>query len=188
MSIQTWEELVNYVIGDATQISNSTAETLLVPSYAIPAGFWYPGRIMRTRLQGVISNVVTTPGTLTLRAYLNGIAGSKLSGTDNALALSVTAHTNATFDVEWLTTCRANGPLATSGSLITVGKANLGLARVTSSPAFPGESDFLPSTGLAAVTGLNLLAASSLDFSAQFSVATSPTNLTINQMTMESLS
>lgn len=188
MSIQTWEELVNYTIGDATQISNSTVETLMVPSFALPANFFYPGRIIRTRLQGVISNVVTTPGTLTLRAYLNGTAGSKLSGTDNAMALSIVAHTNATFDVEWLTTCRANGPLTTSGSLFTVGKANLGLARVTSSPIFPGESDFLPASAPAVVASLNLGAAATLDFTAQFSVATSPTNLTVNQMTMEALS
>jgi len=181
MSLQTWEEALYSSIADATQISNSTTETIMVPDTSIPARYWYPGRTLKATLNGVMSNVVTTPGTLTLRARFGGVAGTVLAASA-ALALNTTAQTNAQIWIEFLLTCRAAGWSATSGSLWTSGKAALGNSRATQ-----GLLDNIPASGNAVVASLDLTSASTLSFTAQFSVATNPTNLTINQFVLEAL-
>ena len=68
------------------------------------------------------------------------------------------------------------GYTATAGSLMTSGKVALGLSRSTQ-----GLVDMMPASGNAVVSSLDLASAGVLSFTAQFSVATSPTNLLINQ-------
>lgn len=181
MSLQTWEETLYSSVADATQISNSASETIMVPDTTIPAKYWYPGRTLKATLLGSMSNVVTTPGTLTLRARLGGVAGTALAASA-AIALNTTAQTNAQVWIEFLLTCRATGWSSTSGSLLTSGKACLGLSRSTA-----GLVDMIPASGNAAVASLDLTSASTLSFTAQFSVATNPTNLLINQFVLEAM-
>lgn len=183
MSLQTWEETLFSSTVDATQISNTVAETIMIPDTAIPARYWYAGRTLRFTLRGALSCVVTTPGTLTLRARLGGVAGTALVSSA-ALALNIVAQTNDQMDAEFLITCRAAGLSATSGTLFATGKTCLGLARVA---ANLGQVDFLPASGPAQVAALDLTSASIISLTAQFSVATSPTNLLINQYTIEAL-
>ena len=94
MSRQYWEELLFAAIADATQISNSTAETIMVPDRNIPSGWWEQGRTLQAKLKGSLSNVVTTPGTLTVRARYGGVGGTLLVASA-AVALNVAAQTNS---------------------------------------------------------------------------------------------
>lgn len=181
MSLQTWQEALQVSIADATQISNTVSETVMVPDFNLPAKFWYPGRTLRVTLAGVMSNVVTTPGTLTLRARLGGVGGTALAASA-AIALNTTARTNASIWMQFLITCRTNGFSATAGSLMTQGWANLG-----SSASVVGRTDMIPDTGNAVVSSLDLVSATILSLTAQFSVATNPTNLTIKNAVYESL-
>lgn len=183
MSLQTWEELLTATIDDAAQISNTTTETIMVPDTPIPARYWYPGRTLKATLRGKLSCVVTTPGTLTLRARYGGVAGTLLVASP-ALALNIVAKTNSQVAIEFLITCRANGNGAAAGSLIASGQANLGEARVA---ADVGSYDMIPINGSAVVSALNLIDTGTLSFTAQFSVATNPTNLLINQFYLEAL-
>lgn len=183
MSLQTWEEALYSSITDATQISNTTTETIMVPDTAIPAKYWYPGRTLKATLRGALSCVVTTPGTLTLRAKYGGVAGTLLAASP-ALAMNIGAKTNSQIDIDFLITCRAAGWSATSGSLWTTGRANLGEARVA---ADVGSYDMIPLNAPAVVASLNLIDAGTLSFTAQFSVSTNPTNLLINQFVLEAL-
>ena len=67
MSMQSWEETIYTMLADGPTLT-AAAEALLVPDVSIPAAYMYPGRILRATLFGKASNVITTPGTLTLRA------------------------------------------------------------------------------------------------------------------------
>ena len=178
MSKQGWvENLVSPVV-DAAQISNTTAETIMIPDVAIPASYFYGGRTVRVRLMGKMSNVVTTPGTLTLRVRWGGVGGTVLVASA-ALTLNTTAQTNAQIIIEFNITCRVEG---NPGKLIVSGWDCLGLSAATQ-----GRVDLIPASGQAEVGSLDLNSATSLSFTAQFSVATNPTNLTIQQVTFESL-
>jgi hypothetical protein len=181
MSLQTWEEALYSSIADATQISNTVTETIMVPDTAIPARYWYPGRTVHVLMTGMLSNVVTTPGTLTLRARYGGVAGTPLAASA-ALALNTTAQTNSQVWIEFLLVCRLTGWSATSGTMWTSGHAALGNSRSTQ-----GLKDLIPASGNAVVSSLDLTSAGTLSFTAQFSVATNPTNLIINQFVLKAL-
>lgn len=181
MSIQSWQELINQSIVDATQISNSVTETIMVPDFTLPAKYWYPGRTLRIILLGQMSNVVTTPGTLTLRSRLNGVGGTVLAAS-SAIALNTTAKTASSIRIEFVHTCRATGNSATSGSMYTQGTANLG-----ESASVAGRTDHIPDSANAVVSSLDLTSATTLSYTAQFSVSTNPTNLTITQALYEAL-
>lgn len=181
MSIQTWEEVLYAALASATQISNSAAEALLVPDTAIPAKFWYPGRTLKMTIKGSLSNVVTTPGTFTIRARYGGLAGTALAASA-ALALNTTAKTNSQVHIEFIIQCITAGLSATSGSLLTSGMACLGDSRSTA-----GLLDQIPISGNAAVSSLDLTSAGTLSFTGQFSVATNPTNFTATQHILEAL-
>lgn len=182
MSLQTWEEALYCSVADATQISNTTTETIMVPDTSIPAKYWYVGRTLKATLIGSASCVVTTPGTLTLRARYGGVAGTVLAASA-AIALNITAQTSDTVWIEFLLTCRAVGWSSTSGSLWTTGRAMLGSLRTGGTQV----TDMIPNSANAVVASLDLTSAGTLSFTAQFSVSTNPTNLTINQFTLEAL-
>ncbi len=175
MSLQSWEELINTIIADATAVTG-TSETIMVPDFTLPANYMYPGRILRARLSGLISNVVTTPGTITFRARWGGVSGTVLVASA-AMAQNTVAQTNDQCDAEFLITCRSSG---SSGSLFTSGRAIRG-----NNPT-AGLVDLIPASGNAVVSALNLAAATALSFTAQFSVTGN--SLTVNQYTLESMS
>jgi len=181
MSLLTWQEALQVSIADTTQISNTVSETAMAPDFNLPAKYWFPGRTLRVTMAGVMSNVVTTPGTLTIRSRLGGVGGTILAAS-SAIALNTTARTNASIWLQFLLTCRTNGFSATAGSMMVQGWANLG-----ASASVVGRTDMIPDTGSAAVSSLDLVSATILSFTAQFSVATNPTNLTIRNAIYESL-
>ena len=178
MSKNTWEELLVSPVAAATQISNTTTETIMIPDTVLPAGYLVAGRAIRVTLIGQMSNVVTTPGTLTLRCRWGGVSGTILAASA-ALALNTAAQTNSTIKIEFLITCRVEG---NPGTLIVTGTACLGL-----SASVQGRYDMIPASAPAQVGSLDLSAATALSFTAQFSVATNPTNLQIVEAKIESM-
>ena len=94
------------------------SESLLVPDVVIPAMYMYPGRTFALRLAGKISNVVTTPGTITLRVRWGGITGTILVASA-AIAQNIVAQTDDTWMLDLLIACRTIGA---TGSFLTSGK------------------------------------------------------------------
>jgi len=178
MSTNSWEETLSASVTDATQISNSTAETVLVPDFTVPANYLVEGRTIQITLIGKMSNVVTTPGTLTFRCRWGGVAGTLLVASA-AIALNIVAQTNAQVIIQLRLTCRTKG---NPGTLIVSGWCCLGL-----SASVTGRVDLIPASGQAAVGTLDLVSATALSVTAQFSVNTNPTNIQIQQATYESL-
>jgi hypothetical protein len=178
MSRQVWEELLLSPVIDATQISNTTAETIMVPDTTIPANFFLAGRTLRVRMMAALSNVVTTPGTITFRVRWGGVSGTVLCASA-AIAMNTTAKTNSTALVEFHISCRVE---ANPGTLFAWGWVNLGASDTTAYLQHP-----VPDSGPASVGSLDLTTATSLSFTAQFSVNTSPTNWLTKEFKLESL-
>jgi hypothetical protein len=177
MGSLSYVETLDSIIADGTQISNTTTETIVCPDFSVPAYYMTPNKTIHVRASGVCSNVVTTPGTLIIRVRWGGVAGTVLLAS-GAQGLDTTAHTNALWRLEADIICRsagASGTFMSTGTLevynlLSSTAANL-LPSVLGSAGNPGTS------GNAAVT-VDTTTAKLLSVTAQFSVATSPTNLT----------
>lgn len=180
MGAQNWIETLDVDTGDGTQVSNTTTETIVCPDFNVPAYYMIPGRTLEIVAFGLCSNVVTTPGTLITRVRWGGVAGTVLLASA-AQGLDTTAHTNALWWLQAFITCRSDGSAGTflSGgwfsqfNLLSSTAANL-------LPALMGSAGTPGANGNAAVT-VDTTSAKLLSITAQFSVATSPTNLTCQQ-------
>jgi hypothetical protein len=180
MGAQNWEETLDLLTADGTQISNSTSETIICPDFNIPAYYMSPGRTLKISAWGVCSNVVTTPGTLTMRVRWGGVAGTVLLAS-GAQGMDTTARTNALWALEAWITCRTAGATGTFNSGGVWYQYNL-LASTAANllPALLGSAGAPAASGNANVT-VDTTTAKLLSVTAQFSVATSPTNLTCQQ-------
>lgn len=183
MPNQGWQELVDTITADGTQISNTTTETIACPDFNFPAYYMQPGRTLRVTASGLVSNVVTTPGTLTMRLRWGGVAGVVLAAS-GAIALDTTAHTSYMWFLSLIVVCRTAG---SSGTFLTAGQLwTNDVASATAANLLANPMGSAGASANAAVT-VDTTAAKLLSLTAQFSVATSPTNLTCQQRLLEIL-
>src|SRR3954464_1541789 len=109
MSKNTWVELLSFSTADGTALGNSTTATSILPAaakYTLGANFFdYIGKKLRIRAAGRVSNIATTPGTLTLDVRL----GSVVVFNGGAMALNTTIKTNVTWTFEAELEARALG-------------------------------------------------------------------------------
>ena len=176
MGANNWVETLDSIIADGTQISNSTSETIVCPDFNIPAYYMVPGRTLEIVACGVMSNVVTTPGTLTFRVRWGGVGGTLLCASA-ALALDTTARTNSAWRLVAEVVCRSAG---SSGSFLSDGLVHNNTLSSTAAnllPSLMGSAGNPLASANAAVT-VDTTTAKLLSVTAQFSVSTNPTNLT----------
>lgn len=185
---QFWVEQLVSAQGDGSSLSNSTTATTIIPAPAkitLPNNFWqYVGKTMRIFASGRLSNIVTTPGTLTLDVRLGGTV--VLNG--GAMQMSTTAHTTLPWVWEAWLTCRAIG-----------GTGNfMGQARMTGQPiSFTNNADLstsnsigatlAPNTTPAVGNNVDTTTALSLDLFAAFSIANAGNLIQLHQYTVEVL-
>jgi hypothetical protein len=180
MGNQTWYALLDALTANGTQISNTVTETIVCPDYSFAGFYFTPGKTITITAFGVCSNVVTTPGTLTFRVRWGGVSGVVLLASA-ALGLDTTARTNALWRLQAEITCLTTG---VTGSFMSGG--NVWVVNVLSStatnllPNLLGSAGAPNASGNVAVTGDTTID-KLLSVTAQFSVATSPTNLTCQQ-------
>ncbi len=132
-----------------------------------------------------MSNVVTTPGTLTMWVRWGGVAGTVLWASA-AQGLDTTARTNSLFAALSFVVCRTAGSSGTfeSGGIMWCNVLSSTAANLL--PALLGSAGTPLASGNAAVT-VDTTTAKLLSCTAKFSVATSPTNLTAQQRIIEVL-
>src|SRR5262245_4767505 len=119
MSKQSWQETLITAQIDGTALSNTTTATSIIPAaakFTLPANYFEIGRALRVTAAGRISNIVTTPGTMTLDVRF----GSIVVFNGGAVSMNTTAKTNVTWWFEALLTCRAIGA-STSANLLGIG-------------------------------------------------------------------
>lgn len=164
---------------DGAALTNTTTATSLLPAQAkltLPANFLdYIGRKIRITAQGRISNVVTTPGTLTLDIR----AGGTVIFNGGAMQMSTTAHTNVPWwwDVEM--TLRATG---SASNFMGQGKFTSQAANISTSDSTATHSTLMsPNTAPAVGTNFDATAALQIDLYATFSVANASNSITLHQ-------
>lgn len=187
MSLQTWQEtLVSAQTAGTLFNTYTTAKTVLPVGclVTLPANWWYIGRIVRVTAIGAISNLVTTPGTLTLQFMM----GSVVAGSSGALQLSTTAHTLAPFIAQGYFTCRAVGS-STSANLMPQWMITSQAIKATAvADTTTGHESLMgPNTAPAVGTGFDSTAAQTLDFFAGFSISSASNGIQIQQYIVEAL-
>jgi hypothetical protein len=77
MSLQTWQETLVSAQTQGTLFNTYTTAKTVLPVgslVTLPANWWYIGRSIRVTAIGGISNIVTTPGTITLQVNMGAIS------------------------------------------------------------------------------------------------------------------
>jgi hypothetical protein len=175
-------------IADGAQILNTTTETVICPDYTFSAGDprLYQGAAFNIRAWFDVSNVVTTPGTLTLRIRWGGVAGTVLA-TTGAITLSSTARSNYSGSIDADLVVRAIG---SAGSVFCQGRAFLNDVPVAAD-SLPQGVYTMGSAGAnvpAVVGSIDTTTAKALSVTAQFSVNTATTQLTNHVRILKAIS
>lgn len=165
-------------IADGTQHAASTTETIICPDFTFSAydNRIYQGAAFNVRCWFDVSNVVTTPGTITFAIRWGGVAGTILAQTA-AITMSSTARANYSGSIDADIVWRSVG---SAGSAFTMGRAFLNNV--------PAAADSLPqgiytmgSAGAnvpAVVSSLDTTTSKALSVTADFSVNTAGTQIT----------
>lgn len=170
--------------GDGTALSNSTSATSLLPSQAkltLPANYLdYVGRRLRVTAQGRVSNIVTTPGTLTLDLRLGGTV--VFNG--GAMQMSTTAHTNVPWWWQVELTVRVIGSVASmmGQGLFFSQAANVSGADSTTGHSYLLSPNSAPAVGSTFDSGTALV----LDLFGKFSVGDPANAITLHQYEVQS--
>lgn len=183
MSLQTWQEtLINSQI-DGAALANTTTATSILPAaakFTLPPNFFTVGKLLRVTALGRLSNIVTTPGNLTLDLRF----GSTVVFSGGAVALNTTAKTNVSWELVAVLTCRAIGA-GTSAN--TIGIGTLTSESVVGSAAGVANNAMLPATAPAVGNGFDSTLTQAVDLFGTFTVANAGNSIQVHQFVLESL-
>jgi hypothetical protein len=111
-----WQTQVAGISQDGPNLTGTNVATSLLAAgskIVIPKSAFVVGRSLRIRVAGRISNIVTTPGTLTLDLRLTSpVPTTVIVANGGAMQLNAVAKTTLPFLLEWLLTVRAVGASA----------------------------------------------------------------------------
>lgn len=165
----------------------TTAKTVINPNalYTLPANWWRVGRKLKVRVQGAISNIVTTPGLMNFQVIIGGVAAFDTGN----IQLNATAHTTIPFWLDIDLTCRAigNGTAANLiGLALLVGKMFTITAGQTDD--LQGHMPIVCPVGIPAVgTGFNSTIANIVDFFVGFTISNAGNGVQIHQYELAAL-
>jgi hypothetical protein len=169
MSRQGWGECLIAAETDSTAYTGTTA-TSVIPAaarFTLPANFFDVGKTLRVRAAGRVSNIVTTPGTLTFQVNL-GTTGTTSVFNGGAISLNTTAKTNVTWWLDLTLTCRTIGS-GTTSTLMGIGEWNS--ESVVGATAGTRGSVNMPAATPAVGGGFDSTVANVLDLLATFSLS-----------------
>ena len=175
---------------DGTAVTNTTTETSLLPAVAkiiLPSGYINRvGKRFQVRASGRISNIVTTPGTLTLRFKLGPTANIAVA-TSQAIQLNAVAKTNVSWILEAFFTVRAIGS-GTSANIFTNGTWTSESVVGSPVPASGGPGSAMWQASAPAVgTGFDSGVANQIDLTAAFSIANAGNSIQLHTFALEDL-
>lgn len=186
MSKQTWVETLITAQIDGTALASSTSATSILPPaaiYTLPANYFEIGRAIRIKAHGRISNIVTTPGTLTLDVRF----GAVIVANGGTMALNTTAKTNVPWMLEWTLTCRSIGA-STSATMMHQGRWTSESVIGSALPSAGGAgTHLLPNATPAVGTGFASTSSQTVDLFAKWSVSDSGNSIQLHGYTLEAL-
>jgi hypothetical protein len=168
VSLQDWQQVLVSQQADGTALTASVTETSILHAsgkYILGGGVArYVGQAWRLRAMGRISNVVTSPGTLTFRVKFGSVAVAS----SGALALNIVAKTNVTWILDWDLLLRTVG----SGTAATFMHSGAWQSEsVIGSPAAGAggaSSHIIPASAPAVGTGFDSTIDNIIDLTAQW--------------------
>lgn len=175
---------------DGTALNTSTTETSILPAVCkiiLPSGYINRiGKRFQVRASGRISNIVTTPGTLTLRFKLGPTANIAVA-TSQAIQLNAVAKTNVSWILEAFFTVRSIGS-GTAATLFTNGTWTSESVVGSPVPASGGAGSAMWQASAPAVgTGFDSSVANQIDLTAQFSVSNAGNSIQLHTFALEDL-
>jgi hypothetical protein len=189
VSAQTWQETLAWAVGDGTALANTVTPTSIIPAaakFTLPAGFVnFVGKTFRVTAKGRMSNIVTTPGTLTLDVRLGGT----VIFNGGAMQLNAVAKTNVTWWFEAEIVCRTVGNGSASNFLGIgqfVSEALVGAGTGAAGSTTNGSLN-LPATAPAVGNNVDLSAALAVDLFGTFSIANAGNSIQVHTYKLESL-
>lgn len=193
MSRQWWGELLVSSQVDGPALNTSVTATSLLPThakYVLPAGFFdVPGKALRIKAAGRLSNVVTTPGTFTLDVRMGPASPPTIVVFNGgAMQMSTTAHVTLPVWFDIMLTCRTVGS-GTTATLMGQGTAHgqpLSLTAVADSTTDVGTL-MLPNVTPVVGTGFDSTVANIIDLFGTFSISNAGNGITIHQYWLEAL-
>lgn len=178
-NLREWMETLVASSTDGAAYGASVTPTSIIAAadiITLPAQYFVPKKKLRIRIGGRISNIVTTPGTLTLDVRL----GAVVAFNGGAMQLNAVAKTNVSFLAEFELTCRAIGS-GTSANLMGMGKFISESVVGSPLPAAGGAGQFvLPVSAPAVGTGFDSTAAQAVNVFGTWSVNDAGNTLTVH--------
>lgn len=169
MSFPQYPLVLASASADGAALTASTTATSILHGSGkatIPAGSLQVGSVIKATLRGRMSNVVTTPGTLTLDMRFGSVVISSLG----ALNLNTTANTNASFEAEIIAVIRALGTGTSANALVTARVTSRCLVGSAAVAAGGNQTIILPDTAPAVGTGFDSSASQLVDVFATWSL------------------
>lgn len=189
MSLQSWQETLATAQVDGPALNTSTTPTSLIGAagsiaaagkFQIPANTFSIGKELRLTALGRVSNIVTTPGTLTLDVRF----GSVIVFNGGAMPLNVVAKTNVSWKLVAFLTCRSVG----SGTAATMfGMGNFTSESVNSAVAGTANDVLLPASAPAVGTGFDSTSSQVVDLFGTWSISNAGNSIQLHKWILESL-
>src|SRR6266536_3112640 len=155
--------------------------------YTAAPGFFYIGKTLIATVCGDLSNIVTTPGTVTFQFMV----GSVIAWTSGAINFTTTAHVSLPFWMYLMLTCQAIGTTA-QAKLMGQGRITGNGLAITAAQADPATlienpTLLLPNTTPAQGTGFDSAVSNQLDLFVGFSISQPTNGVRIRQFAVEAL-
>jgi hypothetical protein len=192
MPTQGWNQaLVTQRTAGTLFNTYTTAKTVINQQdlYGFYANYFQLGSKLRVKVNGAISNIVTTPGTITFQVML----GTVVAWSSGAVQLNATAHTTLPFQLDVDLTCQLTNT-AVGGAIAKL----FGLGRLTGVmfTKTAGQTDgantetvmMVPVTAPALGTAFDSTISQILDFWVGFSISNAGNGVRIDQYDVEALS
>jgi hypothetical protein len=188
MSKQIWEELIAYQKAAGTLLNTyTTAKSVINPQalVSLPPNYLGIGSVIRIKVQGGISNIVTAQPTFTFQVMM----GSIVVHTSGAILTTTTAHTVIPFEYEVILRLDSEGS-GTAAKFLSQGKLTGIMFVISGAVADPtsGMATIMcPNTAPAVGTGFDSTIANILDFWVGISVSNAANGIQIYNYLAESL-
>lgn len=178
---QSWRQTLRTQQAAGTLFNGYTTAKTVIPAQALwtmPENYLAVGSRLGVRVQGAISNLVTTPGTIVFQVKV----GTVIAFTTGNIQLSSTAHTTIPFWLDIELTCRTIGPTT---SATFMGQGRIVSQTVNATAVADGTQThsvlMAPNTAPAVGTGFDSTIANVVDFWAGFSISDALNGVQIQQ-------
>jgi hypothetical protein len=169
----------------------TTAKRVILDTaiWSVPPNYMIPGRTLRSRVYGALSNIVTTPGLFNLQHRMGTIAAPIAAFDTGNIQLNATAHTTLPFFADIIIVAQVEGITTTARWL---GMCDISGIMVTRTAGQTDDAQgvqeiIAPATAPAQGTGYDSTINNFSDLAAGFTISSAGNGIQIHKYTLEVL-